>query len=121
MQKRVFNINDENWEENQRSHTDGVFGRKLMPSDMTQLKITETKVEPGGIFRPHIDSYHHVLYFIEGKGTGWIGEETYDIKPGVVVNKPIYIKIEAGINSQKAILFHLGQYKSLALIITGTI
>ena len=88
MKKHIFNIKDLNWEENKRQQTDGVFGRRLIPSDVTALKITETKVEPGGIFRPHIDSYHHVLYFIEGVGMGWIGEESYDIKPGVVVNIP---------------------------------
>ena len=88
MKKQIFNINDRNWEENLRQITTGVFGRKLIPSDETTIKITETKVEPGGIFRPHIDSYHHVLYFIEGIGIGWIGDEPYDIKPGVVVNIP---------------------------------
>ncbi|MFW9928925.1 MAG: cupin domain-containing protein [Candidatus Thorarchaeota archaeon] len=88
MEKRIYNIMDQKWEENRRNGNEKIFGKLLVPKDLTEIKITETKVEPGGIFHLHVDAYHHVLYFISGFGVGWIGEESYEIKPGVIVNIP---------------------------------
>ncbi|MHA2213132.1 MAG: cupin domain-containing protein [Candidatus Thorarchaeota archaeon] len=50
--------------------------------------MTLTQVHPGGKFSSHRDEYDHVFYFIDGNGKGWIGEETYDIRPHRIVEVP---------------------------------
>ncbi|MGY5854214.1 MAG: cupin domain-containing protein [Candidatus Thorarchaeota archaeon] len=47
-----------------------------------------SRVAPHGKFEAHIDSYHHVFYFISGIGNGRVGDERYDIRPGRVVEVP---------------------------------
>ena len=86
MERRVYDIKDQDFAVTRRPLVEGVSGLSLIPKDLTNFKITLTKVEPGGKFSLHRDDYHHVLYFISG--IGWLEEEQYDIRPDRIVEIP---------------------------------
>ncbi|MFX0113005.1 MAG: cupin domain-containing protein [Candidatus Hodarchaeota archaeon] len=88
IQKRVYRLNEMSWEILRKDFAKKVFGKTLIPEELTDIKVVLTKVEPGGAFSLHKDPYYHILYFIEGEGEGWLEDETYQIKPGTVVNVP---------------------------------
>ena len=88
MERRVYDIKDQDFAVTRRPLVEGVSGLSLIPKDMANFKITLTKVEPRGTFSLHRDDYHHVLYFISGIGIGWLEEEQYDIRPGRIVEIP---------------------------------
>ena len=88
IQKRFYELKELEWKTTRKDLTKDVFGKSLLPEESTNVKIVLTKVEPGGEFALHKDPYHHVFYFIEGRGVGWLGAETYEIKPDLVVEVP---------------------------------
>lgn len=88
IQKRIYDLKEREWVITRKNLTKKIFGKSLIPEKLTDVKIVLTRVESGGEFSLHKDSYHHVFYFIEGQGEGWLGDKTYDIKPGRVVEVP---------------------------------
>ncbi|MFW9915395.1 MAG: cupin domain-containing protein [Candidatus Thorarchaeota archaeon] len=88
FQKRLYELSDLKWKILRKDLTDKVFGKSLIRQDLTDIKITLTKVEPGGEFSLHKDPYHHVFYFITGHGVGWLGNESYAIRPETMVDVP---------------------------------
>jgi len=67
--------------------TQRVFGKTLLDRG---TKVVLTRVAPGGSFESHRDGYHHLFYFLSGRGELRIEDKTYAIRPGLVA------KIEAG-------------------------
>jgi quercetin dioxygenase-like cupin family protein len=88
MERRVYDIEKQDFAVTRRSLAEGISGLSLIPTNLTNIKLTLTKVEPGGKFSLHKDEYHHVLYFLSGTGIGWLEEEQYDIKPGRIAEIP---------------------------------
>ncbi|MHA1960304.1 MAG: cupin domain-containing protein [Candidatus Thorarchaeota archaeon] len=88
MRKQVYDIEEQDFKATRQSVTEGVSGVSLIPKGLTNVKVTLTQVHPGGKFSSHRDEYDHVFYFIDGNGKGWIGEETYDIRPHRIVEVP---------------------------------
>lgn len=88
FQKRVYELEELDWKAPRKDLTKGVFERSLVPRELTDVKIVLTRVEPGGIFSPHKDPYHHVFYFIKGHGEGQLRDESYEIKPNLMVEIP---------------------------------
>jgi len=88
IKKRAYELKELEWKALRKDLTKGVFGKALIPGELTDVKIALTRVEAGGEFTLHKDPYHHVFYFISGRGEGWLGDETYEIKPGLVVEVP---------------------------------
>lgn len=88
FQKRLYELNELEWNVLRENLTEKVFGKSLIPQELTDVKIVLTKVEPGGEFPRHKDPYHHVFCFIKGKGEGWLGNETYSIRPETMVDVP---------------------------------
>ncbi|MHA2500828.1 MAG: cupin domain-containing protein [Candidatus Hodarchaeales archaeon] len=88
FQKRLYELSDLEWKVLRENLTEKVFGKSLIPQDLTNVKIILTKVEPGGEFSLHKDPYHHVFYFITGRGVGWLGNQTYPIQPETIVDVP---------------------------------
>lgn len=88
LQKRVYNLNKLEWKALRKDLTNGVFSKSLIPEELTDVKIVLTRVEPGGEFTIHQDPYHHIFYFIEGRGEGRLGDVFYEINSGLVVEVP---------------------------------
>jgi mannose-6-phosphate isomerase-like protein (cupin superfamily) len=87
-QVRIYDLYLKDWSRIREDLTEQVYGKSLIPKDWSNVAISLTKVEPNGEFRNHIDSYHHVFYFMKGTGTGYINNEKYEIKPELIVEIP---------------------------------
>ncbi len=81
-------MKDVEWKAIRKDLTKGVFGKRLNRGDITEIKMVLTKVEPSGEFPLHKDAYHHIFYFLKGIGKGQLGDESYEIRPGVAVEVP---------------------------------
>jgi len=88
MESRIYQLDEAEWKRLRPDLTKGISGKSLLPGEAKLLSATLTRVEPGGEFPPHQDSYSHVLYFFEGQGEGSVGDEKYVIKPGTVAQIP---------------------------------
>ncbi len=86
--KRIYQLDEKEWKPTREDLTENVFGISLIPDKWTTHKIVLTKVNPGGEFSMHTDPYHHVFYFLKGKGIGWIEDQTYEIRPELIVEVP---------------------------------
>ena len=84
----VKKLVDLSWNEVRSDLTTKVFGKPLIPKEWSNVKMSLTKVEPGGKFPLHIDNYHHIFYFIKGEGIGIIDKKEYEIKPELIVEVP---------------------------------
>lgn len=84
-QKRIYYLESLKWLPIREDVTTLVYGKSIIPKDWSNVKISVTKVSPNGEFNNHIDSYHHVFYFLKGNGIGYIDNEEYEIKPELVV------------------------------------
>jgi mannose-6-phosphate isomerase-like protein (cupin superfamily) len=87
-QKRIYELDLKEWLPIREDVTTLVFGKLIIPKDWSNVKISVTKVSTQGEFSSHVDSYHHVFYFLKGKGIGYIDNEEYEIKPELVVEIP---------------------------------
>lgn len=85
---RIYDIDEKEFVRIRSDVTKGVFGKQLIPPSLSNVRLSMTYVKPDGEFPLHIDDYHHVLYFLQGRGIGWINEKEYEIVPGRVVEIP---------------------------------
>lgn len=85
---RLIDLAELPWQAIRPELTSAVFGKSLLSPELTAVKAVLTRVAPGGEFNSHRDAYHHLLYFLEGEGEGWLGEERYLIRPGLAVEVP---------------------------------
>ena len=81
-------IDEKEWKQTRQNLTSKVFGKSIIPQEWSEVKMVITKVEPGGEFPSHIDKYHHIFFYLEGTGIGWIEDKEYEIKPNLVVEVP---------------------------------
>jgi len=77
----VFNLSTLEWKPVRPEITSGVFGKAMLDDG---LKAVLTRVEPGGKFRMHTDSYGHLFYFLSGEGAVWVAGEKTEARAGVV-------------------------------------
>ena len=87
-QSPILDWSELTWESTKPAIATGVFGSRIVPDEGKVRAVTLTRVEPNGEFSPHVDDYDHVFLLIEGKGMGWLGEDSYDIKPRLIVRVP---------------------------------
>jgi quercetin dioxygenase-like cupin family protein len=78
----LFNLATVAWKPVRPEITSGVFGRVMLDGN---VKAVLTRVEPGGKFKMHADSYAHLFYFLAGKGTVWVGDKQSSVLTGTVV------------------------------------
>ena len=76
------------WKSTRPDVTVGVLGSRIVPKGADVLNVTLTRVEPKGEFSVHADDYNHIFLFLEGKGEGRLGDESYEIRPGLIVSVP---------------------------------
>ena len=86
----VYELKDLSWTPLRPDVATKILGTPLVSGEKENCSVTLTKVEPGGKFAPHKDSYSHVLYFTQGEGEGSLGDKVFAIKPGCLV------KVSAG-------------------------
>ncbi|MHA1925826.1 MAG: cupin domain-containing protein [Candidatus Thorarchaeota archaeon] len=79
---------DLSWESTRPDITIGGLAHRLIPDGSTVHGVMLTKVEPEGEFSIHADEYDHVFLFLEGMGEGWLGDDSYEIEPGLLVRVP---------------------------------
>jgi quercetin dioxygenase-like cupin family protein len=84
----LFNLSNREWKPVRPEITTGVFGKAMLEGD---LKAVLTRVEPGGKFRMHTDTYGHLFYFLSGEGTVWVAGEKTEARRGVVA------QVDAGV------------------------
>ncbi len=87
---QVFDIEDAAWTPVREDLTEGIAGIHLVPDSESGMTVTVTKVQVGGRFSAHRDPYHHVLYFLQGRGEVSIEGTCHSVAAGSVV------KITAG-------------------------
>ncbi|HTZ18788.1 MAG TPA: cupin domain-containing protein [Dissulfurispiraceae bacterium] len=80
---RVFDVNSTAWQPVRPDVAESVFGRTLLDGN---VKTVLTRVAPGGKFKLHKDNYAHLFYFLSGEGVLKIGEERFDITPGLTAS-----------------------------------
>lgn len=78
---RYFEVDALEWQPVRPDDAQGVFAKTLL----TGVRMTLTRVAPGGGFYLHTDDYGHLFYFLAGKGIVKVGEEEFPVKPGTVV------------------------------------
>jgi mannose-6-phosphate isomerase-like protein (cupin superfamily) len=78
----LFDLSTIAWKPVRPEITTGVFGRLMLDGN---VKAVLTRVEPGGKFTMHADSYAHLFYFLAGEGTVWIGDKQSPVRTGTVV------------------------------------
>jgi quercetin dioxygenase-like cupin family protein len=80
----VFNVETLEWQLTRPDVADGVYAKELLAN--SGIKMTLTRVKPGGNFKSHQDSYGHLFYFLSGEGTLSVLNKQYGIMPGLVVH-----------------------------------
>lgn len=86
---RVFDTESLDWQPLRPEAAEGILGKTLLSAG---VKVVLTNVAPKGRFRPHRDSYGHLFYILAGEGRVLIGDDSFLLRPGSVV------QIEAGEN-----------------------
>jgi quercetin dioxygenase-like cupin family protein len=84
---RLVDIAQPSWRPIRPELTVGVSGKLLLDGP---TKIVLTKVEPGGVFRPHRDSYGHLFHVLSGRGMVWVDSLEYPVVAGMM------LRVEAG-------------------------
>ena len=69
---KLTDTNAQDWQPLRPELTTGVSG-KLLRDGATRIVLT--RVVPGGIFRPHRDSYGHLFHFLSGAGSVLLEDE----------------------------------------------
>ena len=88
MEKRVYSEAEADWQVLRPEHTVEIDAAPLTGGEATEVKVSLIRVAPSGEFRLHIDTYHHVFYFIAGEGECRLGDQTFPVGPGRVVEIP---------------------------------
>jgi len=84
---RPIDTNAQEWLPVRPELTTGVSGKVLQDKPM---KMVLTRVEAGGIFRPHRDKYNHLFHILSGKGVFEVQGEEYELGAGMT------LQIQAG-------------------------
>ncbi len=92
MKGRCVGIESMAWSPVRPGLTHHVEGKDLLPEGMAARKVVLTRVAPQGEFLPHADPYHHVLFVLQGSGEGHMGDNTFAMEPGVVVEIPAGVR-----------------------------
>jgi len=79
---KVFQLEDVAWEPVRPALTSGIFGRTLLDAG---TKMVFTRVEPGGSFAAHVDSYGHLMYVLSGSGLATSGGREFPLTAGTVM------------------------------------
>ena len=85
MKSRVYDARKVQWQPLRPDVSRGVNAKASVPKELSGTTVTIARVDPLGEFKTHTDEYGHAFYFLEGTGEGWIGDGSYDIRPGVAV------------------------------------
>lgn len=79
----MLDLNGGEWKTVRPDVAEGVLGKTLLDKG---VKAVVTRVAPGGRMGMHRDSYGHLLYFLGGTGLVGVGDDRYDVRPGISVS-----------------------------------
>jgi len=68
------------WQPVRPELTAGVTGKALLEA---ATRVMLTRVAPGGVFRPHRDSYDHLFYILSGQALATVGVQEYHLDCGM--------------------------------------
>jgi mannose-6-phosphate isomerase-like protein (cupin superfamily) len=88
----IQNLDDKNWRKIREDVTNKVYGKDLHSKTLSDIPILLIKVEPGGTFPEHVDTWSHVFYFLKGEGIATLGDNSFVVKENIVVEVPAGIK-----------------------------
>ncbi len=77
--KRLIADTADAWKVVRPELTQGVEGKTLLDG---ATKIVLTRVAPGGLFRPHRDTYGHLFQILSGRIRVQVEQDTYEVGPG---------------------------------------
>ena len=79
---KLIKTAQQSWQAVRPELTTGVSGKVLLD---LPVKMVLTKLEPGGVFRPHRDSYGHLFHILSGTGLARVDDHEYPLTAGVVL------------------------------------
>ncbi|MGH8996041.1 MAG: cupin domain-containing protein [Acidimicrobiales bacterium] len=83
---RVYQPAGEKWTTVERRGAQDVTSLVLLPVERGgRTRLSFTRIEPGGVFGPHVDDYEHVFCVQEGHGEVMVGKVRSPIAPGDVI------------------------------------
>ncbi len=82
MMGKALDVSSLEWRPVRPDVAHRVYGKTLLADG---VKVVLTRVAPGGAFSTHRDNYGHLFYFLSGEGLAQVGEEKFDIRPGLAV------------------------------------
>ena len=83
--RHAVDIGTLEWRPHRPDVARGVFGKTLLAG---AVKVTLVRVEPGGAFTSHRDTWGHLFLFLAGEGRAAVGEETFDVRAETAVTVP---------------------------------
>lgn len=83
---RVYRAEGAEWTTVTREGAKAVTSHVLLPLEHGgRTRLSFTRIEPGGVFGPHVDDYEHVFCVQEGHGEAMVGRERSPVVPGDVI------------------------------------
>ena len=80
-----YSVNEEMFRLVRPDISSGTYGRTFCNAP---VRVTLTRITPGGGFTPHVDPHGHIFIFLSGKGDLTIGTETHRVEPGAIHTVP---------------------------------
>ncbi len=77
---KVIDSRSSAWQPVRPELTTGVTGKLLFDG---ATKMVLTKVEPGGVFRPHSDCYGHLFHILSGQALAKVEAQEYRLAAGM--------------------------------------
>lgn len=77
---KLIDTREQAWQPVRPELTAGISGKLLLDG---ATKVVLTKVEVGGVFRPHHDSYGHLFHILSGQALARVDAEEYLLSAGL--------------------------------------
>ncbi|MGH9102363.1 MAG: cupin domain-containing protein [Acidimicrobiales bacterium] len=83
---RVYDPSGSAWTKVGRQGAVLVSGHELLAlGEGGPTRIALTRIEPGGVFGPHVDEYAHVFCVLAGRGEVSVGKQRSPVSRGMVI------------------------------------
>ena len=77
---KLIDSNSGEWQPVRPELTSGITGKLLLDGT---TKMVLTRVAPGGVFRPHRDSYGHLFHILSGQALAMVEAQEYRLAAGM--------------------------------------
>lgn len=82
----IYDPESREWTSVERRGAEAVTSHVLLPVEAGgRTRLSLTRIEPGGVFGPHVDDYGHVFCVLDGYGEAMVGKNRQEIVPGQII------------------------------------